>query len=76
LPVIFPGQLTLTVDDDGPGCPDPLFNEKGIGLTNTRNRLKRLYGAEGMFRVENRVPRGVPVTVTLPYRVKRPEDDE
>ena len=70
------GQLTLTVDDDGPGCPDPLFHQKGIGLTNTRNRLKRLYGADGTFRVENRVPRGVQVTVSLPYRVERPEDEE
>jgi two-component system LytT family sensor kinase len=70
------GQLALTVKDDGPGCPDPVFNEKGIGLTNTRNRLKRLYGAEATFLAENRVPRGVQVTMTLPYRAELPEDEE
>jgi two-component system, LytTR family, sensor kinase len=70
------GQLALTVEDDGPGCPDPVFNEKGIGLTNTRSRLERLYGTEATFWVENRVPRGVQVTMTLPYRAERPEDEE
>jgi signal transduction histidine kinase len=70
------GHLTLTVTDDGPGCPTPVFEEKGIGLTNTRNRLKRLYGAEATFSTENRAPRGVQVKMTLPYRTGRPEDDE
>ena len=33
------GHLALTVTDDGPGCPTPVLEEKGIGLSNTRNRL-------------------------------------
>jgi sensor histidine kinase YesM len=70
------GHLTLTVTDDGPGCPTSVFEEKGIGLTNTRNRLKRLYGAAAALSAENRVPHGVQVTMTLPYRAGRPEDDE
>jgi len=70
------GDLALTVTDDGPGCPAPVFEEKGIGLTNTRNRLKRLYGAGATLSAENRLPRGVQVTMTLPYRTGRPEDDE
>jgi two-component system LytT family sensor kinase len=69
-------QLVLTVEDDGPGCPEPVFNEKGIGLTNTRNRLKRLYGAEATFLAQNRVPRGVQVTIKLPYRADPPEAEE
>jgi two-component system LytT family sensor kinase len=68
------GHLTLTVTDDGPGCPTPVFEEKGIGLTNTRNRLQRLYGSEATLLMENRVPRGVQVTITLPYRTGRPEE--
>ncbi|MGA3237653.1 MAG: histidine kinase [Bryobacteraceae bacterium] len=70
------GDLALTVTDDGPGCPAPVFEEKGIGLKNTRNRLKRLYGAGATLSAENRLPRGVQVTMTLPYRTGRPEDDE
>src|SRR5580704_222776 len=46
------GHLTLTVTDDGPGCPTPVFEEKGIGLTNTRNRLQRLYGSEATLLME------------------------
>jgi two-component system LytT family sensor kinase len=70
------GQLALTVEDDGPGCPDPVFREKGIGLTNTKNRLNRLYGEGATFSAENRVPRGVQVTMVLPYRAGLAEDDE
>jgi sensor histidine kinase YesM len=70
------GQLALTVEDDGPGCPDPVFREKGIGLTNTKNRLNRLYGERATFSAVNRLPRGVQVTMVLPYRAERAEDDE
>ena len=70
------GRLTLTVTDDGPGCPTPVFGEKGIGLSNTRSRLQRLYGAEATFLAENRIPRGVQVAMTFPYRTALPEDDE
>jgi len=69
------GHLTLTVTDDGPGCPTAVFEEKGIGLANTRNRLKRLYGVQATLAAENRLPRGVQVTMTLPYRTGRPEDE-
>jgi LytS/YehU family sensor histidine kinase len=70
------GHLRLTVTDDGPGCPTSVFEEKGIGLTNTRNRLKRLYGSEATLSMENRAPRGVRVTMTLPYRTGRMEDEQ
>jgi hypothetical protein len=70
------GHLALTVTDDGPGCPTPVFEEKGIGLTNTRNRLKRLYGDGATLSAENRVPRGVQVTMTLPCRTGRADDKE
>jgi sensor histidine kinase YesM len=70
------GNLTLTVTDDGPGCPTPVFGEKGIGLTNTRHRLTRLYGANATLSAENRHPRGVQVTMTLPYRAGRPGEVE
>jgi len=68
-------HLRLTVIDDGPGCSTPAFEKMGIGLTNTRNRLNRLYGAESTFSAENRVPQGVQVTITLPYHTA-PEGEE
>ena len=70
------GHLTLTVTDDGPGCLTSAFEGKGIGLTNTRSRLKRLYGAAASLSAENRAPRGVQVTISLPYRIAGPEEDE
>ncbi|HKE24401.1 MAG TPA: histidine kinase [Bryobacteraceae bacterium] len=69
------GHLTLTVTDDGPGCPGTVFEGKGIGLSNTRNRLSRIYGAQATFSAKNRVPRGVQVTMTLPYRTQPEEDN-
>jgi two-component system LytT family sensor kinase len=70
------GHVTVTVTDDGPGCATPLCEEKGIGLTNTRNRLTRLYGDAASFAAGNRSPRGVQVTMTVPYHTARPEDGE
>jgi LytS/YehU family sensor histidine kinase len=69
------GHLTLTVTDDGPGCPGAMLEGKGIGLRNTRNRLQRIYGPDATFSAENRIPRGVQVTMTLPYRTQREEDE-
>jgi two-component system, LytTR family, sensor kinase len=62
------GQLVLTVSDDGPGSPEPAFQRKGVGLANTENRLRRLYGEGAALVAENTVPRGARITVTLPFR--------
>ncbi len=68
------GYLTLTVQDDGPGCPDEAFEGKGIGLRNTRTRLKRIYGERASFAAENRAPRGVRVAMHLPYRCGKEDE--
>jgi two-component system, LytTR family, sensor kinase len=77
------GVLVLRVADDGAGCPGssstspaPLFRDKGVGLTNTERRLKELYGAGATLAAEHRVPRGVQVTVTLPFHTERLEEAE
>ena len=62
------GSLTLTVSDDGPGLLAPKSGHNGIGLTNTRNRLARLYGNSAHLAVEQAAARGVRVTITLPVR--------
>jgi two-component system LytT family sensor kinase len=68
-------SLILTVTDDGPGSPSG-FAGRGIGLTNTRDRLKRLYGSTASLVAENLTPTGVRVTVTSPFHVGRFEENE
>lgn len=67
-------NLVLTVTDDGPGSPPCGFEGKGIGLANTRDRLQRLYGPGSTLLAENVSPRGVQVTMTLPFHAGRLED--
>jgi len=60
--------LHVTVTDDGPGLsPDVGF---GVGLSNTQERLRRLYGKQAEFSIDNRArdaqSSGVRVTLTLP----------
>lgn len=62
------GSLNLIVSDDGPGLLSPRPGRSGIGLTNTRNRLARLYGDSAHLVIEQAAGRGVKVTITLPIR--------
>jgi sensor histidine kinase YesM len=62
------GSLALVVSDDGPGLLSPMPGHAGIGLTNTRTRLARLYGDSAHLVVEPAAGRGVRVTITLPMR--------
>ena len=62
------GLLNLVVSDDGPGLVSPKPGRSGIGLTNIRNRLARLYGDSAKFVLEPGAERGVRVTITLPMR--------
>ena len=67
------GSLNLIVSDDGPGLLSPRPGRSGIGLTNTRNRLARLYGDSAHLVIEQAAGRGVRVTITLPIRTVPPE---
>jgi two-component system, LytTR family, sensor kinase len=62
-------QLDITVQDDGPGCVD--FAERshghGVGLKNTRERLRVLYDTGQSFNISNRDPRGFQVHLRLPF---------
>ena len=65
--------LHLSVTDDGPGigrpgmgAPD--FPAEGIGLSNTRQRLRQLYGERQSLVLESPAAGGLRVALTIPYR--------
>ncbi|HZZ18502.1 MAG TPA: histidine kinase [Opitutaceae bacterium] len=61
-------DLTLSVRDDGPGVPDGRRVLEGTGLTNTRERLTKLYGDRGRLEVKGHPSGGFSVEITLPSR--------
>lgn len=63
------GQVELQVRDDGPGIDESskTINESGIGLSNTRARLDKLYGAAHQFHLSPADGGGLQVTITIPF---------
>ena len=61
--------LVLSIVDDGPGMNNqqPLPDE-GVGLSNTRKRLRQLYGDQQRLTLESPAEGGLRVTLTIPYR--------
>jgi two-component system LytT family sensor kinase len=63
-------MLEIVVRDDGPGFTQPgdeLPAGNGVGLRNTRERLRVLYGARQSFTMRNREPRGAEIVLRLPF---------
>jgi len=58
--------LTLGVYNDGPLLPSS--TQDGVGLSNTRQRLRALYGDAQSLLLEDHAGNGVLATITLPYR--------
>ncbi|HLJ46490.1 MAG TPA: histidine kinase [Bryobacteraceae bacterium] len=58
------GHLRIVVRDDGPGIPGP--PKTGIGLGNTQERLKQLYGDAHRLALENSPDGGLAVTLEIP----------
>jgi signal transduction histidine kinase len=62
-------SLVLRVRDDGPGAaPPPAALREGVGLSNTRARLERLYGAAQSLRYGDAPEGGFEVELRIPYR--------
>jgi LytS/YehU family sensor histidine kinase len=62
------GELMLVVCDNGAGVSDAAMVSEGIGLSNTRARLRTLYGEAQHFELGNRPEGGLRVRLTIPFR--------
>ena len=60
------GRVVLTVRDNGAGQPPGGFTREGIGLANTRARLRELYGDAHGFTLANHPEGGLEITIRLP----------
>ena len=61
------GKLYVEITDDGLGMPE-YANGNGLGLVNTRERLRHLYGAAHAFNLSSFPGRGVTIRISLPFR--------
>src|ERR1044072_1933482 len=64
------GTVQLKVRDNGRGLgsASPQSLEGGIGLSNTRGRLRQLYGSAHTFEIRNAGGGGFEVLIVLPFR--------
>jgi LytS/YehU family sensor histidine kinase len=63
-------MLDMHMRDDGPGCAAVETTppgHTGVGLVNTRERLRVLYGEAASFGIANREPHGADVHMRLPF---------
>lgn len=64
--------LHLSVTDDGPGLANEehAFPREGIGLSNTRQRLRQLYGDRQSLALETPAEGGLRVELIIPYKTR------
>lgn len=62
-------SLEIEVEDTGPGMPSAGEVREGIGISNTRSRLERLYQDRFTFSVENLASSsGARARITIPFQ--------
>ena len=68
------GHLEISVIDDGLGIPfgDIETLPEGVGLSNTRRRLRHLYGDRHKFDLVALEKGGVGVTLEIPFKISEP----
>jgi two-component system, LytTR family, sensor kinase len=68
----FGEELTLIVEDNGPGLSDFRGNtsKEGIGLKITKERLFHLYGSDYRLELVSAMPTGLKVIITIPFKTQ------
>lgn len=62
--------LVVSVEDDGPGLEDGTVDAFGMGLQNSSDRLKALYGSAASLTIGSRADgTGCAVIIRLPFRL-------
>lgn len=67
---VFAGNLLLELSDDGEGVEltdNQMPKSNGVGLTNTRERLRELYADNHACTFSNAGPHGLKVSIRIPY---------
>ncbi|GAP75147.1 Sensor histidine kinase YehU [Pseudoalteromonas sp. THAF3] len=67
---VFANELLLEVSDNGPGAElkdGQLVNATGVGVANTKDRLKTLYENNYSFVLSGNTPTGLTVNIRIPY---------
>lgn len=64
------GFLLLEVHDDGPGLAagSETSTRRGMGISNTRSRLEKLYGEHQRFEMKNGINGGLVVSMRFPLQ--------
>ena len=66
-------MLSLEVKDDGPGIGPEAVARNGVGISSTRARLEKLYGAGHRFELTNALEGGLVVKLAFPFRLLKGE---
>ena len=61
-------RILLEVADDGAGLGGPGPRREGLGLGNTRERLRAGFGVDQRLTIENRAGGGTVVVIDVPFR--------
>lgn len=70
-----PERMEILVADDGLGFGAADTGGTGVGLANTRERLKMLYGAHAELQVEPNAPSGVRAVIRVPMSIPESVED-